>query len=80
MSDEASISVSAQVRDTETLSIPTKTEVVGHSCPIEGVTVFLDRAEVKRTIEVVLGAGDNEVIVTHLPIVIDEDSVRYAAF
>ena len=77
MSDEANLSVSPQVQ--ETSSVPTKTEVIGRSCPIEGVTVFLDRAEVKRTIEVVLDAGDNEVLVTRLPIVIDEDSVRYGA-
>lgn len=75
MSNEASMSVSPHDQDTS--SLPTKTEVIGHSCPIEGVTVFLDRAEVKRTIEVVLDAGDNEVLVTRLPSVIDEDSIRY---
>ena len=61
------------------LTVPSKTEVIGRSCPIEGVTIFLDRAEVKRGIQVVLNAGENEVLVTRLPIVIDEDSVRYGA-
>eukprot|EP00112_Aurelia_sp_Birch-Aquarium-sp1_P013062 Seg2757.3 transcript_id=Seg2757.3/GoldUCD/mRNA.D3Y31 product="Protein F37C4.5" protein_id=Seg2757.3/GoldUCD/D3Y31 len=78
MSNEASMSVSPHDQDTS--SLPTKTEVIGHSCPIEGVTVFLDRAEVKRTIEVVLDAGDNEVLVTRLPSVIDEDSIRVQCF
>ena len=84
MSDEANISVSSQVQDTSlpiTASIvATKTEVIGPSCPIEGVTVFLDRAEVKRAVEVVLDVGESEVLVTRLPSVIDEDSVRYIAF
>ena len=53
-----------------------KKEFTAKTCPIEGVTVFLDRAEVKRIIEVNLDEGENEVLVTSLPTVTDLDSVR----
>ncbi|KZS95495.1 hypothetical protein SISNIDRAFT_473601 [Sistotremastrum niveocremeum HHB9708] len=44
---------------------------------INSVTVYqIDRAEVNRKIRVDLKAGQNEVIVTRLPAVIDSDSVR----
>jgi len=54
----------------------TKIERTAKSCPVEGVTVFLDRAEVKRRIDVHLGKGKNEITVTQLPEVMDEDSLR----
>ena len=60
--------------------LPSKKEFTAKSCQIEGVTVFLDRAEVKRIIEVVLDAGENEVLLTGLPFVTDQDSVRYCIF
>ena len=57
----------------------TKIERTAKSCPVEGVTVFLDRAEVKRRIDIHLGKGKNEITVTQLPEVMDEDSLRYVA-
>lgn len=56
---------------------PTKVELAAKVCPVDGVTVFLDRAEVKRMIQVDLKAGENEVLITELPQVLDEDSIRY---
>ena len=54
-----------------------KVEMTAKSCPVEGVTVFLDRAEVKRLIDVHLEKGKNEITITELPEVMDEDSLRY---
>eukprot|EP00795_Rhopilema_esculentum_P017775 gene17775-9447_t len=53
-----------------------KQEITSSSCPVEGVTVFLDRAEVRRLIKASLVVGENEVLVTGLPSCMDEDSIR----
>ena len=71
-------STSASLPQGHTEPLPSKKEFAAKSCPIESVTVFLDRAEVKRIIEVVLDAGENEVLVTGLPFVTDQDSVRWS--
>ena len=57
-----------------------KLEKTAKSCPVDGVTVFLDRAEVKRIIDVQLVKGKNEVNITELPEVMDEDSLRYVKY
>ncbi|KZV96559.1 hypothetical protein EXIGLDRAFT_833529 [Exidia glandulosa HHB12029] len=44
---------------------------------VHSVTVFqVDRAEVNRRIQVQLKAGQNDVVVSHLPSYLDEDSIR----
>ena len=55
----------------------TKVEMSSKTCPVDGVTVFLDRAEVKRVIEVDLTKGESEILITELPEVMDEDSIRF---
>ena len=52
-------------------------EVDVSTCPISGVVVYLDRADVTRSVEVELTPGENEVIVKELSRVIDSDSIRY---
>jgi hypothetical protein len=42
----------------------------------ETVVVYLDRAEVSRTVKVQLNEGENEVIVKELSACIDKDSIR----
>lgn len=56
---------------------PSKVEKAAKTCPVDGVTVFLDRAEVKRLVEVDLKQGENEILITELPDVMDEDSIRF---
>eukprot|EP00794_Sanderia_malayensis_P000194 gene194-808_t len=57
-----------------------KVELKCVACPIETVTVFLDRAEVNRAAETPVEAGENEIVITGLPSVVDEDSVRVQCF
>ena len=45
-------------------------------CKAETVTVYLDRAEVARTLKSAIKSGENEVIVTGLSPSLDKDSVR----
>lgn len=43
---------------------------------IHSVTVYRDRAEVKRSIRVRVEAGENEIVVSGLPTCIDKNSIR----
>ena len=52
-------------------------EVSVKACPVKHVTVFIDRAEVSRIIELDVIPGDVEVLVKDLAGVIEKDSVRY---
>ena len=56
--------------------VRSKKELKATSCPVESVTVFIDRAEVNRIADTTVDAGENEIIITGLPSVIDEDSLR----
>ena len=76
MAANGDTSVSVVPEEEEAAPKSSKKEFAAKTCPIEGVTVFLDRAEVKKIIEVNLDAGENEVLVTGLPTVTDLDSVR----
>lgn len=44
--------------------------------PCEKVTVFTDRAEVKRLLKVKLVQGENELVLANASSCIDQDSVR----
>ena len=43
---------------------------------IHSVTVYRDRAEVKRSVRVRLEAGENEIVVSGLPACTDKNSIR----
>ena len=60
----------------EVEKISSKHEISVKECPVNNVTVFIDRAEVNRLVEIDVVAGDVEVLVKDLPVVIDKDSVR----
>ena len=46
------------------------------TCPVESVVVFLDRAEVCRTIDAKVKQGDNEVVLRNVTSAADSDSIR----
>lgn len=48
---------------------------IGH-CRADTVVVYLDRAEVCRTVRVRVRAGENEVVIKNLSACVDKDSVR----
>lgn len=50
------------------------------SCKTESVVVYLDRAEVKRSLKTKLRAGENEIILNDLSQYINKDTVRYEEF
>ncbi len=41
------------------------------------VVVFTDRAEVRRTLKLILNEGENEIVISNVANLIDQDSVRY---
>ena len=43
---------------------------------IHSVTVYRDRAEVKRSVRVRVEAGENEIILTGLPVCTEKNSIR----
>lgn len=47
-------------------------------CPVKNVTIFTDRAEVNRLIDLDLPKGNVEVLLKNLPSCVDEDSIRYS--
>jgi hypothetical protein len=47
------------------------------SLQCENVVVFTDRAEVKRLLKVKLEKGENELVISNVSNLIDQDSVRY---
>ena len=51
-------------------------EIEAASCPVQGVVVYIDRAEVSRTVTADLKRGENEVTVKKLSPAIDKDSIR----
>ena len=54
-----------------------KREVVqAQEAEIHSVTVYRDRAEVKRSVRVRVEAGENEIVVSGLPECTDKDSIR----
>lgn len=46
------------------------------TCPVKSVVVFLDRAEVCRTIDATVKAGENEVVLKNVTSAADGDSIR----
>ena len=42
----------------------------------EKVVVFTDRAEVKRSLKVKLQKGENELVISNVSSLVDQDSVR----
>ena len=44
---------------------------------IHSVTVYRDRAEVKRSVRVRIEAGENEVVLTGLPECTERNSIRF---
>lgn len=55
---------------------PFKFEVTSKSLSVKNVTVFQDRAEVNRIIDVDVVPGTMEVLVKELPAQVVEDSIR----
>ncbi|PRP84046.1 hypothetical protein PROFUN_08508 [Planoprotostelium fungivorum] len=51
-------------------------DIEASKCPIDSVTVFLDRAEITRTIDVQSSTGTHEVRINGLPNSIVEESIR----
>ena len=51
-------------------------EVLATECKVESVIVYLDRAEVCRSLKVKLRPGENEVIIKNISSCIDRDSIR----
>ena len=47
-------------------------------CKAETVVIYLDRAEVCRSLECDVKKGENEVILTNISTCVDKDSIRYA--
>lgn len=45
-------------------------------CPVHSVVVYRDRAEVKRTISLILPAGESNVVIKDLSVAVDGDSIR----
>lgn len=45
-------------------------------CKCETVVVYLDRAEVSRSLKTRVKEGENEVVITELSSCIDKDSIR----
>ena len=48
-----------------------------NECPCKSATVYLDRAEVSRTVKANVKQGENEIVINNLSQFIDEDSVRF---
>ena len=44
--------------------------------PCEKVVVFVDKAEVKRSLKVKLESGENEIVISNVSNLIDQDSIR----
>lgn len=63
--------------ETNAPTINKKLEINVKSCPVDNVTVFVDRAEVNRLVDVDLENGNNEILLKNLPENIDSDSIRY---
>lgn len=57
------------------LSKPSQ-ELEVKTCSIHNVVVYRDRAEVRRTVNVSLPAGESEVIIKGLSESVDGDSIR----
>lgn len=57
--------------------LPVKKEMYMKDCPVKNVTIFTDRAEVNRLIDLDLPKGKVEVLLKNLPSCVDEDSIRY---
>jgi len=58
----------------------TKEEVPIKDCPVKNVTVFVDRAEVNRIVDLNLQQGNVEVLLKDLPDCMDQDSMRVSCF
>ena len=54
-----------------------KKEIDIKECSVKNVTVFTDRAEVNRLIDLDLTKGNVEVLLKGLPVCVDNDSIRY---
>lgn len=54
----------------------TKYEVASKFCPVRNVTVFRDRAEVNRVVDLDVIPGNMEVVVKDLSTCVMEDSIR----
>lgn len=69
-------SIQIPEENTKLPRVASKHEVDVKACPVRNVTVFIDRAEVNREVEISAVPGDCEVLVQDLPSVIDKDSIR----
>ena len=58
-------------------TIKNKLEIPLKSCPVNNVTIFVDRAEVNRLVDVDLGEENVEILLKDLIENIDLDSIRY---
>ncbi|KAI0076002.1 hypothetical protein K474DRAFT_1675920 [Panus rudis PR-1116 ss-1] len=59
------------------MTVTTHIELDARDHPIREVTVFLtDQAQVTRSFDLDLKAGDNKIVISHLPSLIDSHSVR----
>ena len=63
--------------ESSTSVINKKLEINVKSCPVNNVTIFVDRAEVNRLVDVNLEKGNVEILLKELPEKIDPDSIRY---
>lgn len=58
-------------------TITNKLEISLKTCPVNNVTIFIDRAEVNRLVDVDLGEENVEILLKDIPENIDPDSIRY---
>eukprot|EP00111_Clytia_hemisphaerica_P006911 TCONS_00020029-protein len=68
------------IKKSESSATSTKEEVPIKDCPVKNVTVFVDRAEVNRIVDLNLQQGNVEVLLKDLPDCMDQDSMRVSCF
>ncbi|XP_066914039.1 protein F37C4.5-like isoform X4 [Clytia hemisphaerica] len=68
------------IKKSESSATSTKEEVQIKDCPVKNVTVFVDRAEVNRIVDLNLQQGNVEVLLKDLPDCMDQDSMRVSCF
>jgi len=68
------------IKKSESSATSTKEEIPIKDCPVKNVTVFVDRAEVNRIVDLNLQQGNVEVLLKDLPDCMDQDSMRVSCF
>lgn len=63
--------------ESNTSTINKKLEISVKTCPVNNVTIFVDRAEVNRLVDLDLEKENVEILLKDLPEHIDPDSIRY---